>query len=77
MRTVDPTGLVYETNSRGNDKIVGEIHRSPAGRFKVVMVGTAIAKSLSSYDEARDMAEHWVPTDPTTESILAQILEGQ
>jgi hypothetical protein len=73
-RTVDPTGLVYQTNSRGNDKIVGEIHVSAAGRFKVVMVGTAIAKSLRTYAEATAVALAWEPADEASKSILNRIL---
>jgi hypothetical protein len=73
---VDYFGQVTRTNSRGNDKVIGQIHRSPAGRFKVVMVGTAVARSVCSLGVAQGIAEGWQPTDPTTEDILHRILEG-
>lgn len=75
-RTVDRTGLVWQTNSRGHAKIVGEIHESKAGKFKVVMVGTAVARSIKVYLEAKDIALAWEPTDDQATAILNTILEG-
>ena len=77
-RTIDLNSLlVSQTDKRGNQQVIGEIHVSPAGRFKVIMAGKAIAKSIKDFDEAQKIALGWAPEDCTYEAVvLHSILEG-
>ncbi len=75
-RTVDPTGLVWQTSTRGGEKIIGEVHQTRAGRFYVVMVGKRIASSLKTFEEAKTAALDWEADDEAA-PFLHAILEGR
>lgn len=73
-RSVDATGLVWQQGPHG-EKIVGEVHRTKAGRFYVVMLGRRLSPgSVATFAEAREAALAYEPSGDDVQ-VMATILD--
>lgn len=72
-RTVDETGLVWQARPAGGERTVGEVHRTRAGRYYVVMMGRRIAERLATFAEAVDAALAWTPEGEDAELLALRL----
>lgn len=80
-RTVDPTGLIWQDGTHG-EKIIGEVHRTTAGRFFVIIGGDRVLGTnarghrvtVATFAEAERAALDFVPTGAAAAAV-AHVLD--
>lgn len=69
-RSVDSTGLVWQEGPHG-EKVVGEVHRTPSGRFYTVMLGKRLTGKVGypTFAEAKAEALAYEPTGEQADAL--------